>query len=195
MYSPANIFANELFINTMNTQEIIDIIDFNETKLKRKTELTSLIISLPIVLVFGTILKLNGFSSLFMLIIVALLIIPGLILHEGLHYLLMWYFSKEKPHLGFKFPFPYSALSPTSSITRNQAVLVALAPALILTPMIVIPAPFAPLLLKILLLAWASIELATCYGDFYLTYRLLKNPSNCLLKNVNLSNVLFKPKS
>lgn len=180
----------------MNTKDdVIDIIDFNETKLKRKIELTSLIISLPIVLFFGTVLKLNGFSSLFMLIIVALLIIPGLILHEGLHYLFMWYFSKEKPHLGYKFPFPYCALSPTSSITRNQAVLVALAPALILTPILVIPGLLAPLLFKILLLAWASIELATCYGDFYLTYQLFKNPSDCLLKNVNNSNVLFKPNS
>ena len=178
----------------MNTEDVIDIIDFYEPKLKRRVELTSGIISLLIVIVFGIILELNGFTSLFMLIIVALLL-PGTFLHEGLHYLFQWYFSKEKPHLGFKFPFPYSALSPTSSVTRNQAVFFALAPAFILTPILVIPALFAPLLFKILLLAWASIELATCYGDFYLTYHLLKNPSDCRLKNVNTSNVLFKPKS
>ncbi|GAJ02906.1 unnamed protein product, partial [marine sediment metagenome] len=39
------------------------------------------------------------------------------------------------------------------------------------------------------------LELVTCYNDFYFIYRLLKNPSNCLLKNVNNSNILFKPKS
>jgi hypothetical protein len=178
----------------MNTKDVIDIIDFNEPKLKRRVELISLIISLPIVMVFGTILELNGFTTLLILIIIALLI-PETIVHECLHYLFQWYFSKEKPHLGFKFPFPYSALSPTSSITRNQAILCALAPAFVITPILVIPALFAPLLIKILLLAWASIHLATCYGDFYLTYRLLKNPSNCVLKNINLSNVLFKPKS
>jgi hypothetical protein len=178
----------------MDNQDIIDIIDFHEPKLKRRVELTSLIISLPIVMASSIILELNGYTSRFILIILALLI-PGIILHEGLHYLFQWYFSKGKPHLGFKFPFPYSALSPSSSITRNQAVMVALAPALILTPAIVIPALFAPFHIKILLLAWAFIELATCYGDFYLTRRLLKNPSNCLLKNVDLRNVLFKPKS
>lgn len=179
----------------MNTEDIdvIEIIDFKDPKLKRSVNLITGIIALPVVMVFSVILELNGFTSLFILITLALLI-PGTILHEGLHYLFQWYFSKENPHLGFKFPFPYSALSPTSSITRNQAVVVALAPALILTPAIVIPALFAPFHIKMLLLAWAFIELATCYGDFYITRRLLKNPSNSLLKNVNLSNILFKPK-
>jgi len=179
----------------MNTQDVIDIIDFKERKLKLRVELTSGIISLIIVLVFGTILELNGFSRLLILIVVALLVFPGLILHEGSHYLFQWFFSKEKPYFGFKFPFPFSALSPSSSITRNQAILCALAPVFIVTTILVIPVLFVPLLFKILLLAWISIELATCYGDFYLTYRLLKNPSNCLLKNVSNSNVLFIPNS
>ena len=177
----------------MNIQDVVDIIDFKERKLKRRVELTSGIINLPIVLVFGTILELNGFSPLLLLIIVALLVLPGLILHEGSHYLFQWFFSKEKPYFGFKFPFPFSALSPSSSITRNHAILCALAPVFIVTTILVMPALFAPLLLKILLLAWTSMELATCYGDFYLTYRLLKNPSNCRLKNVDNSNVLFIP--
>lgn len=179
----------------MKTQDVIDIIDFKERKLKLKVELTTAFISLLIVLVFGTILELNGFSRLLILIVIALLVFPGLILHEGSHYLFQWFFSKERPYFGFQFPFPFSALSPTSSITRNQAILCALAPAFIVTIIIIIPALFAPLLLKILLLAWTSIELATCYGDFYLTYRLLKNPSKCLLKNVNNSNILFIPNS
>ena len=175
----------------MKTEDVIDIIDFKERKLKRNVELISGIISLLVVLVFGTILELNGFSRLLILIIVVLLVFPGLVLHEGSHYLFQWYFSKGKPYFGFKFPFPFSALSPSSSITRNQAILCALAPAFIVTTILVIPALFVPLLFKILLLAWILIELATCYGDFYLTYRLLKNPSNCRMKNVDNSNVLF----
>ena len=179
----------------MKTRDIIDIIDFKERKLKLRVELASGIISLLAVLIFSTILELNGFSNLLILIVVALFVFPGIFLHEGSHYFPQWFFSKEKPYLGFKFPFPFSALSPSSSITRNQAIICALAPFLILTTILVIPALFVPLLFKILLLAWAFIELASCYGDFYLTYRLLKNPSNCLLKNVNNSNVLFIPTS
>lgn len=179
----------------MHTQNIIDVIDFKERKLKRRIELVSGLINLPIVLVYVTILELNDFSGLYLLIVVALLILPGLILHEGSHYLFQWFFSKEKPYFGFKFPFPFSALSPSSSITRNQAILCALAPAFIVTTILVTPALFFHSLLKILFLAWTSMELTTCYGDFYLTYRLLKNPSNCRLKNVTNSNVLFIPGS
>ncbi len=179
----------------MNTQNIVDIIDFKERKIKRRVELVSGIINLPIVLVFGTILELNDFSALPLLIVVALLVLPGLVLHEGSHYLFQWFFSKKKPYFGFIFPFPFSALSPGTSITRNQAILCALAPVFIVTTIILIPALFVSSFLRILLLAWVCMELATCYGDFYLTYRLLKNPSNCRLKNVNNSNLLFIPGS
>ncbi|GAJ24447.1 unnamed protein product, partial [marine sediment metagenome] len=41
----------------MNTKDVIDIIDFYEPKLKRRTLLTTFIISLPIVLVFSVILE------------------------------------------------------------------------------------------------------------------------------------------
>lgn len=180
----------------MNTQDIdiIEIIDFQEPKLKRRVNLVTGIIALLVVMVFSTILELDGFTSLFILIVLGLLI-PETAVHECLHYLFQWRFTKEKPHLGFKFPFPYSALSPTSSITRSQAILTALAPAFVITPILAIPAPFATFLLKVLLLAWASLALASCYGDFYLAYRLFKSPSDSRLKNVNLANVIYRPKS
>lgn len=178
----------------MSTQDIIYVIDFHEPKLKRRVNLITGIIALLVVMVFSRILELNGFTSLSILIILGLLI-PETAVHECLHYLFYWRFSKNKPHLGFKFPFPYSALSPTSSITRNQAVFTALAPAFIITPILAIPALFATFLPKILLLAWASLALASCYGDFYVTYRLLNSPSDARVKNVNLANVIYRPKS
>jgi hypothetical protein len=180
----------------MNTQDIdtLEIIDFSEPKLKNRVNIVTGIVALLITMGFATVLQLHGFTTLFILIVVALLI-PETVVHEYLHFLFQWHFSREKPHLGFTFPFPYSALSPTSSITRNQAVLSALAPAIVITPILVIPALFATFLLKILLLAWAAIALATCYGDFYLVYRLLRNPSSCRLRNANLTNLIFRAKS
>ena len=176
----------------MATNNIIGIVDFREPKLKRRVELVSGLAALVAVMVFGTMLELRGFTALYILIIVGLLL-PATLMHEGIHYLFQWHFSKEKPGLGFKFPFPYSALSPTSSVARNQAIVVALAPAFILTPCLVIPALLAPTLVRILLLAWASVELASCYGDFYITHRLLKCPSTCRVRNEHLRNILFMP--
>lgn len=180
----------------MNTQDtdIIETIDFYQPKLKRRVNLVTGIIALLVTMVFSTILEFNGFTSLFVLIVLGLLI-PETAVHESLHYLFYWRFSNKKPHIGFKFPFPHCALSPTSSVTRNQAVLAALAPAFIITPILAIPALFATFLPRILLLAWASLALASCYGDFYITYRLFKSPSDARLKNINLANVIYRPKS
>lgn len=187
-------FLATLLTNTMATGNIIGIVDFGEPKLKRRVELASGLATLVAVMVFGTMLELRGFTALYILIIAGLLI-PATLLHEGLHYLFQCRLSKERPRIGFKFPFPYSALSPTSSVTRNQAIVTALAPALIITPCLVIPALFAPQLIRVLLLAGASIELASCYGDFYITHRLLKCPSICRVRNEHLRNILFMPVS
>ena len=179
------------FSNRNMTCEIVDIIDFTERRLARRIEVTAGIINLPIVMCFSAVLYLNGYSPTLMLGILFLLI-PGLYLHEGSHYILQWLFSHKKPHIGFKFPFPYSALSSGCSITRNQAIICALAPLVLVTIALVVPALFVALLPKIIFLAWASIEVPTCYGDLYLIRRLLKHPNDVRLKNVNLRNVLFR---
>jgi len=172
---------------------MIDTIDFKEKKLKRRIELMSGLLILPVVIFFGTLLELNDFPAALLLIIIVLLIFPGLTLHEGSHYLFQWIFSKRKPYFGFKFPFPFSALSPSASITRNQAILCSLAPVFTVILILVVPALFTPLLIRILLLAWVFMELATGYGDYYLTFRLLKYSPNVRLKNIDNSNVIFIP--
>lgn len=178
----------------MNTQDIIDIIDPNQPKFKRNLLLIYTIACLLIVVVFSKILQLNGFPPLLILLVIPLLI-GGTFLHELFHYFPLWYFSRARPHLGFTSMGLFSALSSGSFITRNQAIVCALAPTFILTTIILITALFASFLLKILLLAWLFSDLVTSYSDFYLTYRLLKNPTNCLYKNVNNTSVLFIPKS
>lgn len=176
----------------MSMQNVIGTIDFKEKRLKRRVELTSGLLNLPIVIIFGYLLELNDFPVPLLLIVIVLLIFPGIFLHEGSHYVFQWITSKNKPYFGFIFPFPFSALSPSASITRNQAILCALAPIFTVIVILVVPALFTPLLIKILMLAWASMELTTGYGDYYLTFRLLKYPPNSRLKNIDNSNVLFK---
>jgi hypothetical protein len=178
----------------MDDTVVVEIVDFNQPKLRNRVNLVTVIAAVLITMVSATILQLNGFASQSILIIVALFI-PETLAHEYLHFFFQWHFSKEKPHLGFRFPFPYSALSGASSIARNQAVLTALAPALIITPILVIPALFTTFFFKMLLLAWAFLALASCYGDFYLAYRLLNSPRDSRLKQVNLANVIYRPKT
>lgn len=171
--------------------DIVDSIDLITSLNNPKTNLTAAIISLLVCSFFGTILELNGYSYLLMLIIL-LLLIPGTVVHELIHYLFQWYYSHKKPHLGFKFPFPYSALNTESSYSRNQAIFTALAPFIIITLLLIIPAIFVGFLPRIILFAWASIEGLTCYVDFYFVFRLLKYPSYISVKNINLKNTIIK---
>jgi hypothetical protein len=178
----------------MDTEDIIDIIGPNRPKHKRNLFLVPLIMSVVILAVFCAVLHLNGFSPLLISYPLLLVIVPGTVLHESLHYYSQWYFSRQRPHFGVNRYGPFTALSPGSFITRKQAIVCALAPPCILTPIIVGLALSASLLPRILLLAFAFAELPSSYYDFYLTYHLIKSPPNCLFKNANNTSVLFRPK-
>ncbi len=172
------------------SQQPVASLDLTDPKNARKIDFCSSLIAFLFVMIFGVLLSTLGYPSYWMLLVVVLLI-PGLLLHEIFHYLFQWLFSGMEPHLGFKFPFPYSALAPNARITRNQGIFCALAPFLFVTPILLLPSLFVSLLLKVLFWAWASVEAATCFGDFFLISWLLRYPRQFKLGNVNLSNALF----
>jgi hypothetical protein len=57
---------------------------------------------------------------------------------------------------------------------------------------LILPAFFVSFLPRIIFLAWASIEIATCFGDFFLVRWLLKYPKNLQLGRLGISNALFE---
>lgn len=176
--------------NTNNSNRPVATLDLTEPRNARRIELGSSLIVLVLVMFFGIQLSNSGYSPYWMLLVV-LLLIPGIFLHEICHYIFQWKFSGIKPRLGFKFPFPYSALAPDAQITRNQGLFCALAPFLFVTPLLLLPSLFVSYLPKMIFIAWASVEAATCFGDFYFIRWLLKYPKQLKLENVGLSNVLF----
>ncbi len=176
---------------SLNHQDPVSVINLTERRNARYIEIGSSSIALICVLAFSMILSANGHSTFWILLIVALLL-PGTAIHELCHYCFQWFYSKQKPHLGFKFPFPYSALALNARITRNQAIFCALAPFIIITPLLILPSFFVSFLPRIIFLAWASIEIATCFGDFFLVNWLLKYPKNLQLGRLGVSNALFK---
>lgn len=177
--------------NTIKNQQPVSSIDLTERRNVRKIELCSSLIALLFVMVFGFLLSTSGHSHYWLLLVIILLI-PATLLHEACHYMLQWILSGLRPHLSFKFPFPYSALAPNARITRNHGILCALAPFLIITPLLVLPSLFVSSLPRLILLALASVEAATCFGDFFLVNWLLRHPKQLKLGRVGLSNVLFR---
>jgi len=175
----------------MRSQRLVASLDLFDPKNKLKVNIGSLLIALFVVMGFSVVLSHLG-QSTYWLLLPGILLIPTTFLHEILHYLFQWLFSRSKPHIGFKFPFPYSALAPNTYITRNQGVFCALAPFLFITPILVLSSLFMSPLAKVLFWAWASLEAATCFGDFLAVSWLLKYPKYLKLTNVDLSNALFE---
>jgi len=170
--------------------EPVSAINLTERRNARLIEFGSASIAIICVMAFGAVLSANGYSTLWILLILALLL-PGTAVHELCHYCFQWVFSGHKPCLGFKFPLPNSAWPLGARITRNQAIISALAPFVIITPLLILPAFFVGFLPRVILLAWASIEAATCFGDFFFVVWLLKHPKNLQLGRVGLCNALF----
>jgi len=175
----------------MRSQRLVASLDLFDPKNKLKVNIGSLLIALFVVMGFSVVLSHLG-QSTYWLLLPGILLIPTTFLHEILHYLFQWLFSRSKPHIGFKFPFPYSALAPNTYITRNQGVFCALAPFLFITPILVLSSLFMNPLLKTLFWVWALLEGATCFGDFFAVLWLLRHPKHLKLANVNLSNALFE---
>ena len=176
---------------TVTNQEAVSMLNLTEPRNARIIEFGSALIAILFVMGFVAVLSASGYSTLWILLVVVLLL-PGTAIHELCHYCFQWAFSAQKPHFGFKFPFPYSALAPNARITRNQAIFCALAPFIIVTPLLILPAFFVNFLPKVILLAWASVEAATCFGDFFLVVWLLKHPKSLKLGRLGVSNALFK---
>jgi hypothetical protein len=179
-----------LYNTDSGNERVVGSINFLESRHKKRVELFSGFIALLVVFIYTHVLTQSGYSPYLLLIIVALLI-PGIPVHEEFHLIFQWVFSGRKPYMGFKFPFPYSALAPGARITRNQAIVSALAPFFFITIILMSISLLFGQPMRIITQAWAFIEMATCFGDFYLVLWLLKYPSQTKLGNISLINTLF----
>jgi len=120
-----------------------------------------------------------------------LLAIPAMFLHELIHAVFQWLFGKQRPQLGFKFPFAFSKLGPNVSISRNQGILSALSPFLLITSILVVTAFFVNPLAQVALIIVVYLHTSTCGGDFHLTHWLLRHPSNTRLRVEDMNTVMF----
>lgn len=131
-----------------------------------------------------------GYSS-YIVLPFFLLVIPAIFLHELIHAAFQWLFGKQRPQLGFKFPFAYSKLRPSASISRNQGIVSALAPFLLITSILIPTALFVDPLLKVALIIVAYLHTTTCSGDFHFASWLLRRPSNTRLRVEDMDTVIF----
>jgi len=133
----------------------------------------------------------NGIAYLKLFLVVPAAISTVLI-HELVHYMFHWVFSKKRPILGFKRPFPYSKLRENSSISRNQGIVSALSPLIIITVVCVLLAIKGSPMTQLIFILTAYFHATICSGDIVSTNRLLKYPKDTRLRVEGDETVIFR---
>lgn len=181
----------ELLSNAPNGHELVSTLDLTERRNARKIHTFSAFIGFLVVMICIIALSVSGYSPYLVAITIPLLI-PMVLLHELSHYVFQWLFSHQRPRLGFKFPFTYSALAVGARISRNQGIFCAFAPLVFVTMLLGLPSLLVSFVPKVILLALVSFNIATCVGDFLVINWLLRHPKHTQLGIIGLSNALFR---
>ena len=178
-----------------HNRKIVDTLSHFDPRIKRITTWISVGIGLgmiPVMFLSGVLFGSAGPPIYLWIVTLLLLIVPVIILHELCHFIFQWLFSRRRPRIGFRFPYPYSILQPNAEITRNQAIISAIAPFGLITIVFGIIALFAvPVVASILLLSIA-LQTPICGGDLFHVYWLLKHPRNLRCCVLGETNILFE---
>lgn len=105
-----------------------------------------------------------------------------LVVHEALHGVCFWWFTKTRPKFAYKGFYAYAA-APDWYLTKGQYLITGLAPLVIIdlicvALMFIIPLLWLPLLLWILILNTSG-----AVGDLWMVYGLLRSPADVLARD------------
>ncbi len=133
---------------------------------------------------FGRSLTLSGFLGLLVAMVVVI------ILHEAVHGVLFWAYTRELPRFGFKGIFAYAA-APTWYLPRNHHLVAALAPFLVITAAGMALTPWVP---AGALLAWLfglTVNAAGAVGDFFVAAVSIMHPPDLLVNDYGEAITLY----
>ncbi len=111
-------------------------------------------------------------------------------LHEALHCILIWTFTRKRPRFGFKV-HPYAALPPSIYVSRNRGIVISLVPLVVVTVLgipVMLIFPFSFLWVPIFFL---SFNAAASVGDVFVTGWLLRFKRDAMWGADGTANVVF----
>ena len=131
---------------------------------------------------FGSGFSLLRDGSFFPDQILILLLITFLMvfLHEGIHGLFFWIFTKEKPKFGFKLVYAFAG-APGWYIAKWPYLVIGISPFLIITIIGLIVLVFVPIEWIMPILLFITINAGGAAGDIYTVFWLLAKPKNILV--------------
>jgi hypothetical protein len=110
------------------------------------------------------------------LIKIILPIIFVLLIHEAIHVFFFWFFSKQKPVVGFKGAYAYAAM-PGWYFPRNQYLIIGISPLLLITLFGMLLLLVAPTSMIDLVLIALIINTSGAIGDLFVVIWLLTKPT------------------
>jgi len=102
-----------------------------------------------------------------------------LILHEAIHAIFFWFFSGEKPVIGFKGFYAYAAM-PGWYFPRNQYILIGIAPLVAITLIGILFLAILPVTTLHLVLVGLVLNISGAVGDLFVVLWLLTKPVTTL---------------
>ena len=136
-----------------------------------------IVITLPILL-----------KDLLVVIAITLLV---MVVHEFIHGIFFWIFTRSQPKYGFKGLYAYAA-APDWYIPRNQFLVIGLAPLIILTLLGLVSLTFLPFTGAIIVVFAMTMNAAGAVGDIFVVGLSLTKPTNSLFRDFGNGIALYK---
>lgn len=105
-----------------------------------------------------------------------------LVLHELVHGVFFWLFTRARPRFGIGLTYAYAA-APGWYIPRGRFLTTGLAPLIVLTAAGLLVLPIVPYPAAILLLVALFVNAAGAIGDLYMVWRIVLAPRGVLIED------------
>lgn len=136
-------------------------------------------------------LEMDSLAQLLLLVgAVLVLVLVNTVLHEAIHGFFFWLFTRSRPRFAFHWTYAYAA-APDWYLPKNQYLVTALAPLLLISLMGTLLFLFVPI--GYLASVWfvLVINAAGSVGDMAVAVWLLGQPATCMAQDVGNAVSLF----
>ena len=162
-----------------------------DKKVALLVNILALVVMIPM-LIIGAIIKpinIAAESAIKELLIILVFLIVYMVLHEAVHGIFIYKYSKQKPKFGFTGMYAYAGSD--SYFNKREYIIIALAPIVvwgIVLLILNITLPFSTFWIVYFIQA---CNISGAAGDLYITYVIKKMPSDVLIKDVGIEMKIY----
>jgi len=123
-------------------------------------------------------------------LIFLVVVVGTMFIHEAIHGLFFWIYTRSKPIFGLKLLFAYAG-APDWYIPRNQYAIIGLAPFILITIAGFLVIFLTPSSVGQLALVAVTMNASGAVGDLYVSARVLYQPRDVLIRDTGVGFTMF----